>query len=142
MGCSSGSNARYFTNVLVGLRAPSEALTPCELVNSVMISPQPSRLRMKRRNTVSVTPAMGARTVAGAIRTLPIAKLVGNSRIKFGLLDFNGWRVETELSTAPSLGLEEFTHETGEHRFAGSGWRHRRRRSHESGAAAASGASR
>src|SRR5580658_6675804 len=86
MGCSSGSNARYFTNVLVGLRAPSEALTPCELVNSVMIRPQPSRLRMKRRNTVSVTPAMGARTVAGAIFTVPIAKLVGNSGIKTGLL--------------------------------------------------------
>src|SRR5579864_1897778 len=29
-------------------------------------------LRMKRRNTVSVTPAMGARIVAGTIRTLPI----------------------------------------------------------------------
>src|SRR5204863_5434715 len=29
-------------------------------------------LRMKRRKTVSVTPAMGARMVAGAMRTLPI----------------------------------------------------------------------
>src|SRR5689334_24047927 len=29
-------------------------------------------LRIKRRKTVSVTPAMGARIVAGAMRTLPI----------------------------------------------------------------------
>src|SRR5258708_40208181 len=29
-------------------------------------------LRMKRRKTVSVTPAIGARMVAGAMRTLPI----------------------------------------------------------------------
>ena len=29
---------------------------------------------MKRRKTVSVTPAMGASTVAGAIRTFPIVK--------------------------------------------------------------------
>ena len=37
-----------------------------------MISPHPPRLRMKRRKTVSVTPAMGASTVAGAMRTFPI----------------------------------------------------------------------
>jgi hypothetical protein len=59
------------------LRAPSEALTPWELVNSVMISPHPPRLRMNRRKTVSVTPAMGASTVAGAIFTDPIDKWVG-----------------------------------------------------------------
>ena len=53
-------------------RARSDATTPCELVNSVMISPQPPWLRIKRRNTVSVTPAMGASTVAGAMRTGPI----------------------------------------------------------------------
>ena len=52
-----------------------EALTPCELVNSVMIRPQPPWLRIKRRNTVSVTPAMGASTVAGATRTGPMANL-------------------------------------------------------------------
>ena len=63
---------------MLGLRAPSDALTPWELVNSVMISPQPPRLRMKRRNTVSVTPAMGASTVAGAIVTGPIENRVGN----------------------------------------------------------------
>ena len=80
MGCSSGSNARYFS-VLVGLRAPSEALTPWELVNSVMISPHPPRLRMNRRKTVSVTPAMGASTVAGAIFTGPIDKWVGKGNM-------------------------------------------------------------
>src|SRR5690348_14077854 len=37
-----------------------------------MIRPHPPRLRMKRRKTVSVTPAIGASTVAGAIRTEPI----------------------------------------------------------------------
>src|ERR1700722_6098908 len=42
-----------------------------------MIKPQPPRLRMKRRNTVSVTPAMGARTVAGVLVTLPMERLPG-----------------------------------------------------------------
>src|SRR5712675_49080 len=42
-----------------------------------MIRPQPSRLRMKRRKTVSVTPAIGASTVAGAIRTAPMERLAG-----------------------------------------------------------------
>src|ERR1700688_1681812 len=82
MGCCSGSNARDFS-VLVGLRQWSEALTPWELVNSVMISPHPPRFRMKRRKTVSVTPAMGARTVAGAMRTRPILKDAGKSRAVF-----------------------------------------------------------
>src|SRR5690348_10955412 len=50
---------------------------PCELVNSVMMSPQPPWLRIRRRKTVSVTPAMGARTVAGAIFTGPIWKVRG-----------------------------------------------------------------
>src|SRR6478672_5402428 len=45
---------------------------PSAEVNSVMINPHPPRLRMKRRNTVSVTPAIGANTVAGAIWTDPI----------------------------------------------------------------------
>src|SRR5216684_8142162 len=51
--------------------------TPSAEVNSVMIKPQPPRLRMKRRKTVSVTPAMGARTVAGAIWTVPRETVVG-----------------------------------------------------------------
>src|ERR1700732_2752021 len=50
---------------------------PCELVNSVMMSPQPPWLRIRRRKTVSVTPAMGARTVAGAIFTGPIWSVRG-----------------------------------------------------------------
>ena len=82
MGRSSGSKYRY-RSVRVGLRAPCEALTPCELVNSVMSRPHPPRLRMNRRNTVSVTPAMGASTVAGAIRTPPIENWVGNGRMTF-----------------------------------------------------------
>src|SRR5512146_1902908 len=44
---------------------------PSAEVNSVMIRPQPPRLRMKRRNTVSVMPDMGASRVAGAMRTPP-----------------------------------------------------------------------
>src|ERR1700686_827929 len=43
-----------------------------------MIRPHPPRFLMKRRKTVSVTPAMGASTVAGAMRTFPIFKTVGN----------------------------------------------------------------
>ena len=35
---------------------------------------------MKRRKTVSVTPAMGARTVAGEIRTPPTLNEAGNIR--------------------------------------------------------------
>ena len=50
---------------------------PSAEVNSVMISPHPPRLRMKRRKTVSVTPAIGASTVAGAIRTVPIVSEEG-----------------------------------------------------------------
>src|SRR5579884_358979 len=44
-----------------------------------MIKPHPPRLRMKRRKTVSVTPAMGASTVAGVIRTGPICKESGTT---------------------------------------------------------------
>ena len=35
---------------------------------------------MKRRKTVSVTPAMGARTVAGEMVTVPMARLAGTGR--------------------------------------------------------------
>src|SRR5215471_3870107 len=42
-----------------------------------MISPHPPKLRMKRRKTVSVTPAMGARTVAGEIVAGPICNVAG-----------------------------------------------------------------
>src|ERR1700722_10684355 len=70
---------------------------PSAEVNSVMMRPQPDcwlvcvastsvlencaenwlAFLMKRRKTVSVTPAIGARTVAGAIFTLPMVKLAG-----------------------------------------------------------------
>src|SRR5580700_4823634 len=57
-----------------------------------MMRPQPPRFRMKRRKTVSVTPAMGARTVAGAILTLPMERLAGT-----GLRD-GDWRTTPALS--------------------------------------------
>src|SRR6202051_162310 len=62
-----------------------------------MIRPQPPRLRIKRRNTVSVTPAMGARTVAGAIRTLPMKRVSGTS--------FSGsaWRTKPALSLSKGV---------------------------------------
>jgi len=41
--------------------------SPSALVNSVMISPQPPKPRITRRKIVSVTPAIGAKTVAGRI---------------------------------------------------------------------------
>src|SRR3984893_8750794 len=44
-----------------------------------MIRPHPPRFLIKRRKTVSVTPAMGASTVAGAMRTFPIFRTAGNS---------------------------------------------------------------
>ena len=46
---------------------------------SALSVPEVNRLAflMNRRNTVSVTPAIGASTVAGAIRTPPMAKLAG-----------------------------------------------------------------
>src|SRR5271167_447381 len=45
-----------------------------------MIRPHPPRFLIKRRKTVSVTPAMGASTVAGAISTLPIFRVAGTPR--------------------------------------------------------------
>src|SRR5580704_17042537 len=51
---------------------------PSALVNSVMISPQPPSERITRRKTVSVTPAIGARIVAGQIARSRILISVGN----------------------------------------------------------------
>ena len=82
MGCSSGSKARYFM-VRVGLRVGVELAIPCELVNSVMIRPHPPRSRIMRRKTVSVTPAMGASTVAGAMATPPIRSSAGKCVILY-----------------------------------------------------------
>src|ERR1700674_939756 len=50
---------------------------PSELVNSVISKPQPPRPRMTRRKSVSVTPAMGARTAAGRMVRSRIWKDVG-----------------------------------------------------------------
>src|ERR1700677_36406 len=60
-----------------------------------MINPQPLRLRMKRRKTVSVTPAMGASTVAGAILISPMERLAGT--------DFSGSARRTTVSAPPEL---------------------------------------
>ena len=40
-------------------------------------------MRMKRRNTVSVTPAIGASTVAGAIPIFPILNCCGKLKTSF-----------------------------------------------------------
>src|ERR1700727_1710943 len=69
-----------------------------------MMRPQPSRFRMKRRKTVSVTPAMGARTVAGAILTLPMESPPGT-----GLRD-GDWRTKSALSLSKGMSAP---HETG-----------------------------
>ncbi len=49
---------------------------------------------MKRRKTVSVTPAMGARTVAGEIVTVPIVRLDGTGFRALGSmpLGFRRWQ--------------------------------------------------
>ena len=64
--------------------------TPAAEENSVMIRPQPERLRMNRRKTVSVTPAIGARTVAGAISTVPRRNLAGTGESPVRSLSFAG----------------------------------------------------
>src|SRR5215467_14498192 len=57
-----------------------------------MINPHPPRFRIKRRNTVSVTPAMGANTVAGEIVTAPIRTCAGT------IVCASGAAAETGLS--------------------------------------------
>src|SRR5258707_13308906 len=57
---------------------------PSELVNSVMRRPQPPRPRMTRRKSVSVTPAMGARTAAGRIVKSRIWKRAGIIYLSLG----------------------------------------------------------
>src|SRR5216684_1127398 len=75
--------------------------TPSAEVNSVMIRPHPPRFRMKRRKTVSVTPAMGARTVAGVIWTPPMERLVGTG--------FTGAPWRTRVSAPHELSQNFFT---------------------------------
>src|SRR5262249_14456547 len=56
---------------------------PSELVNSVISSPQPPRPRITRRNSVSVTPAIGASTAAGVTVK---SRILNEARIAV-----NGW---------------------------------------------------
>src|SRR5208282_456932 len=77
---------------------------PSAEVNSVIIRPQPPRLRMKRRKTVSVTPAMGASTVAGAIGTLPIFKDEGTGKVA------PARPALSEAEGAPAPALTELSH--------------------------------
>src|SRR5260370_34915391 len=57
---------------------------PSELVNSVISRPQPPRPRITRRKSVSVTPAMGARTAAGRMVKSRICKLAGIIYLSLG----------------------------------------------------------
>src|SRR5260370_10975041 len=57
---------------------------PSELVNSVISRPQPPSPRMTRRKSVSVTPAIGARTAAGRMVKLRIWKLAGIIYLSLG----------------------------------------------------------
>ena len=58
-----------------------------------MMSPQPPRLRMKRRKTVSVTPAMGASTVAGVSCRPPIKRQAG--------MDLRAWATQAPSPLFP-----------------------------------------
>src|SRR5438874_1754736 len=68
---------------------------PSELVNSVISRPHPPRLRMTRRKSVSVTPAMGARTAAGRMVRSRIWKDAGIMELR-------------RLLCRRVLGLQEF----------------------------------
>jgi hypothetical protein len=67
-----------------------------------MISPHPPRLRMNRRNTVSVTPAIGASTVAGEILTPPISTDAGTDRVG---REFVARTCPEQQSKGPSLAI-------------------------------------
>src|SRR6266851_3158508 len=68
---------------------------PSELVNSVISRPQPPRPRMTRRKSVSVTPAIGARTAAGRMVRSRIWKDAGIMELR-------------RLLCRRVLGLQEF----------------------------------
>jgi hypothetical protein len=68
-----------------------------------MMRPHPPRLRMKRRKTVSVTPAMGARTVAGEMVTLPIVRVAGTG------CSGSGWRTGVSAPHVAELSQNFFT---------------------------------
>src|SRR6266480_7421447 len=70
---------------------------PSELVNSVMSKPHPPRPRITRRNSVSVTPAMGASTAAGRIVKSRILYSAGN----IAFLHLSGFRVSLRFVSPP-----------------------------------------
>src|SRR5688572_20824326 len=105
----------------VGLRAPADLTIPWELVNSVIIKPHPPCARITRRNTVSVTPAMGASTVAGAIATGPTLYRLGNVTISFYCT--NRFRQSAEI---PLIQLPFIPVVSGANHLAS--WHHRHRR--------------
>src|ERR1039458_9335892 len=59
--------------------------------NSVIIRPQPPRRLMKRRKTVSVIPAMGARMCAGRMATLRMRRVSNMIRTVGPLMDTPGF---------------------------------------------------
>jgi hypothetical protein len=62
-----------------------------------MIRPHPPKFRINRRKTVSVTPAIGANTVAGAILTGPIENRVGKELITLaGVLSISNAAVPSD----------------------------------------------
>src|ERR1017187_8071016 len=91
-----------------------------------MIRPHPPRLRMKRRKTVSVTPAMGARTVAGEMVTVPMVRLAGTgfrfARSRRGEpapLGFSGagWRAKPALSLSKGVSAPDVPFELSQNFF-------------------------
>src|ERR1700722_18943688 len=61
---------------------------PSEEVNPVISSPPPPRPRITRRKSVSVTPAMGARMVAGRIIRSRILNDAGSTKLFTFFLQF------------------------------------------------------
>src|SRR5437588_3360326 len=91
---------------------------PSGLVNSVMTKPHPPRPRITRRNSVSVTPAMGASTAAGRIVKSRILYSAGN----IAFLHLSGFRVSLRVVSPPLPSLappikrsEEHTSELQSH---------------------------
>src|SRR5450631_1732635 len=91
-----------------------------------MMSPHPPRLRMKRRKTVSVTPAIGARTVAGEMVTEPMVRRAGTGFRLAGSrtgvpapLGFGGagWRTKPALSLSKGVSAPDVPFELSQNFF-------------------------
>ena len=81
-------------------------------MNSVMIRPQPPRLRMKRRKTVSVTPGHGGEHRGGGDFQRSDRKAAWGSdawNLVTGLLNFNYWGPETEPVPKTSFLCKDMT---------------------------------